>query len=212
PLYRSWDAISMRGEEAWHSVLVAATDPGERDTQGKLDKLALKYGLNFVREHPWLTLKRDVVKFFDFWGLERELVAGAVRGYFGDVPKAAVVLLTLAVVGTYVLVLLSGVFGAAVAPPPDRRLHAFLLLLVAFFCGVHTLVFAHSRYHLPVMPVVMLYAAGAWVSVREIWARRSHWTFRLACGICVLFVCGWVWQFFAVDLPLYRGYLASGEG
>src|SRR5690606_32165324 len=41
PLYRSWDAISMRGEEAWHSVLVAATDPGERDTQGKLDKLAL---------------------------------------------------------------------------------------------------------------------------------------------------------------------------
>jgi len=58
------------------------------------------------------------------------------------------------------------------APPKDRRIHVFFLLLVLFISGLHTLTFGHSRYHLPLLPLLILYAASAfaqrsWLSLRE---------------------------------------------
>jgi 4-amino-4-deoxy-L-arabinose transferase-like glycosyltransferase len=199
PLYRSWDAVSVAGAQNWDNVL-AATTPSYRElTQGQRDKLALRYGIAFVLANPGLTLQRDVVKFFHFWGLERELVAGAGRGYFGNLSPAAVVGLTVVIFGSYVVALISGIFGLVLAPPTDRRVHWFLLLVIAFICGMHTLVFAHSRYHLPVMPLVLAYAAGAWVQAPQIWRRRGHWSFWLAAGLSGVFVGGWLWEILVVD-------------
>jgi 4-amino-4-deoxy-L-arabinose transferase-like glycosyltransferase len=208
PLYRSWDTIGLTGEDWWAQVcqLPSYVEP---ETQGQVDKLALRLGLQFVKDNPGLTLRRDVVKFFDFWGLERELVAGAAGGSFGPVPRPVVLLLALVIVGAYVATLFAGIFGAALVPPADWRPHAFALLLIAFVCGIHTLVFAHSRYHLPVMPLVLLYAASALVSARAVWQQRGSWRFRLACGLVCVLVAGWAWLFVAVDLERYRNALQA---
>ena len=40
-----------------------------------------------MRANPELTARRSAVKFCDFWGLERELVAGADRGWFGPLSR-----------------------------------------------------------------------------------------------------------------------------
>ena len=207
PLYRAWDAIALEGEQSWVREVTENSTPEERLTQGKLDKLALRRGVKFVAENPELTLKRDAIKFFDFWGLERELIAGAGRGYFGPLGPAALVLLTAVIFGSYAAALILGVFGAALAPPPDRRAHVFFLLVIAFVCGIHTLVFAHSRYHLPVMPLVLAYAASAIVNRREEWHRRGSWWFRLACGLGGLFLFGWGWEIFVVDFERFTSLL-----
>jgi 4-amino-4-deoxy-L-arabinose transferase-like glycosyltransferase len=210
PLYRSWDAIALQGEESWVHEVTENSTPEERQTQGKLDKLALRRGLRFVGENPGLTLKRDTVKFFDFWGLERELIAGAGRGYFGPMSTAVLVLLTAAIFGSYAAALVLGVFGAVLAPPQDRRAHVFLLLVIAFICGIHTLVFAHSRYHLPIMPLVLAYAASAVVHRREEWARRGSWYFRLAFGLSAVFLLGWGWEVCVVDFERFTSLLRGG--
>jgi hypothetical protein len=120
--------------------------------------------------------------------------------------------LALAVVicGAYVFVLLAGVFGATLAPPQDRRLHVFLLLLIAFVCGLHALAFAHSRYHLPLVPLLILYAASAVAQRQMIWRGRRNWRFWLACGTCAIFLGGWLWMIVAVDGEQIRSLLGLG--
>jgi 4-amino-4-deoxy-L-arabinose transferase-like glycosyltransferase len=207
PLYRSWDAISLKGEQVWYHEVFAVYPPEMLTTQGQIDKLALKQGMKFVREHPGLTILRDVIKFVDFWGLERELVAGAARGYFGPIPSAVVVAGAGLIIAGYVGALFLGIFGIFFCPPPDRRLHWFFLLVIAFICALHTVVFGHSRYHLPLMPLVLLYAAAGWMDCTTIWARRWGGRFAVALSVCLIFMLGWGWNAVAGDWDLIRNEL-----
>jgi 4-amino-4-deoxy-L-arabinose transferase-like glycosyltransferase len=211
PMYRSWDAISLKGERAWIAVLHARheRDWGDR-TQGQIDKLAMADAISYIQQNPLLTVRRDLVKFADFWGLERELVAGAANGFFGPIPTSAVVALGLAVCGAYVLVLFSGVFGASLRPPSDVRVHLLLLLVIAFVCGVHSVVFAHSRYHLPVMPFVMIYSAAA-ITGPCVWADRRGPAFWIATGLCLAIATGWLWNAIAGDWDKLQGAFKFAE-
>lgn len=208
PLYRSWDAIALEGNQSWYHEVHASYPAAAHPTQGQVDKLALKQGLQFVKENPGLTLQRDLVKFFDFWGLERELVAGAGQGYFGQVPKPVVCALMVLIFGSYAAVLVLGIFGLILTPLRESRARWFLLLVIAFVCGMHSLVFAHSRYHLPLMPLVLLFAASALVNAPTIWQQRQHGKFWLASGVVALLVGGWVWGLAAGDLERLQQLLA----
>lgn len=203
PLHRSWDTISLEGERSWDFVLSHREPTFHKSTQGQIDKLAMRSAITFMVKHPGLTLQRDVVKFFDFWGLERELVAGAAHGYFGRLPIPAIVLLTAVIFGAYAAAMITGIFGMIMTPPSDRWAHRLLLLTIAFVCGMHTLTFGHSRYHLPVMPLVLIYSAGAIACRREIWRRRARPSFALSCGVSLVLILAWSWDVFVVDLHRY---------
>ncbi len=209
PLYRSWDAISLDGEKAWYREVFDNYPPEMRTTQGQVDKLALKQGLKFVREHPGLTARRDLIKFFDFWGLERELVAGATQGRFGPIPRPMIVVLGIVILASYAGALFLGVFGVLFSPPGDWRAHGFFLLVMAFICALHTVVFGHSRYHLPLVPLILLYAAAAWINRREILERRWSGRFVLGLSICLMFLIGWGWNAIAGDWEFVRGVMGK---
>jgi 4-amino-4-deoxy-L-arabinose transferase-like glycosyltransferase len=203
PLYRSWDAVSLEGAQSWDWEVCSVYPPSSRPTQGALDKLALRQGLRFVSANPGLTVRRDLVKLFDFWGLERELIAGAGHGFFGDLPRVAFLLLAGIIVGGYSLAMLAAIFGAVMAPPGDKRVHWFFLLVMAFIWGMHTLVFAHSRYHLPLMPLVLVYTASAVVNRQRIWQARWRRPSWLAGGLSLILVLSWVWSFLVVDMERF---------
>jgi hypothetical protein len=209
PLYRSWDTISFEGEKAWYREVLDNYPPEARTTQGQVDKLALKQGLKFVRANPGLTCVRCLIKFFDFWGLERELIAGASRGYFGPIPHPVVFALGVGILISYVGALFLGIFGALFSPPGHGRVHWFFLLVIVFVCALHVMVFGHSRYHLPLMPLVLLYAAAAWNKRSEIWERRRCGRFVAGLILCLVFVLGWGWNAVAGDLTFARTLLAS---
>lgn len=207
PMNRAWNAIGITGERAWDRVLAAANPDYGRLTQGEKDKVALRAAVSYVVQHPWQTLQRDVVKFLNFWGLERELVAGASWGYFGPISTPGVLLLTFVIFGGYVTTLTLGVFGAVVRPPADRRLHALLLMVIAFICGLHTLAFGHSRYHLPLVPVIAVYAGAALACWREVWASRGRPAFVAACVVVGLLAACWGFEVLIVDLERFLSAL-----
>src|SRR5207248_14951 len=101
-------------------------------TQGQIDKLAMKYGLEYVARHPAQTLQRDIAKLFHFWQLERETIAGLWQGYWGKLSLVAVLLVAAWILGAYVVTVLSGVHGAVTRPPRQWTSHAFLLLIITF--------------------------------------------------------------------------------
>jgi len=204
--YRSWDTITVGGEKKW-SKLLADENPGYQElTQGQRDKLAMKRGIEYALAHPLQTIQRDIVKFFNFWQLERTLVAGFQRGYWMQPTKLQWLGIAAVVFGAYCLCLVSGIFGFCVLPPTERRLHWFLLLVTGFVCAVHTAVFAHSRYHLSLMPLVFPYSAHALLSARSLWQRRSRRSFWIAVLVSLTLIGGWVWEVVWIELPRLQGH------
>jgi hypothetical protein len=53
------------------------------------------------------------------------------------------------------------------------------------------------------MPLVLLYAASAWVHAREIWRRRRERSFLLAASLSGMFVLWWLWEILVVDGERY---------
>ena len=96
--------------------------------------------------------------------------------------------------------MVAGIFGAAVRPPADWRGHLLLLMLIGYVCALHTLSFGHSRYHLPLIPPILVYAGLAIVHRRELWSRRGTWPFVLACALVGLLAAGWAREILVVDL------------
>jgi 4-amino-4-deoxy-L-arabinose transferase-like glycosyltransferase len=203
PLYRAWDAVSVEGDKHWFNVLITEQPLSRPSTQGQIDKAAMHYAVQYMEEHPFETLKRSIIKCANFWQLERELVSGANDGDFGAVSHAEVLAVALVVTAGYVAATLSGIFGAWMSPPTDWRMHAMFLLLIAYICGMHSLTFGHSRYHLPIVPIILLYSAAAAVHVSEIWRNKLSWKFAAACATGCLLAGSWAWEMFLVDPQRY---------
>ncbi len=194
PLYRAWDAITVSGDESWYAVLARNEPQDKGATQGQRDKLAMRYGLRYALAHPSLTAQRSTIKFFNFWQLEREVIAGAQRGFWGIEHRAVVLMLAAIILGSYVAAMAGGIFGWFVLRPTDVRFHWFCLITIGYVCLVHTAVFGHSRYHLPLMPLVLIYAAAAVVHRGEIWRQRGSRRFCVAALTYAILAAGWVWE------------------
>lgn len=200
PLERSWATIeSQTGERAWYYVLAMNT-PGYGDlSQGEIDKAAMKYGVRYFFTHPLESLLRSTIKFFNYWQLEREIVAGARRGLPAKGAIAIAVALGIVVCGAYALTIIGAIFGALVTPPANRNELWLMLLWLAFPCAIHAVAFAHSRYHLPFVPILATFAAAAYSQWRTVLAARNTWTFRTACVASAVLVASWIREFVMVD-------------
>lgn len=209
PMWRAWDAISVQGEQAWDYMLRNKYPPQETLTQGQLDKQALRYGVEYVKANPGLTLRRDVVKFLQFWQLERELVAGASRGVFGPLSKPALLGVAATICGAYMLAMLAAVAGFFLVPakvPAGKRL---LMLVIAFVCGMHAVVFAHSRYHLPLMPLLLVFAGAAASRPGVVLAMDRGWRLWVAGLVSAVLVASWAYELAVIDWPQFAGALQA---
>jgi 4-amino-4-deoxy-L-arabinose transferase-like glycosyltransferase len=174
PEHRMWDAVSMKGEQNWAYALSVAPEArtGEDFTEGMKDKWAQRKALEYMLAHPGTTVRRSLIKFADFWGLERSFAAGVSGGLYHP-PIAWTIVLPITMIVGYVGVALLGAAGMWLAAPAWRP-HLFVLLPMALITGIHSLVFGHERYHLPLVPFLALYASAL------VWsASRSGW-FKLA--------------------------------
>lgn len=203
PTERSWATISdVVGDQAWYVVLAKERGEKPAGTQGQLDKQALRHAIDYVLSHPITTLKRDAVKFFNFWQLERTFSAAASQNYFGAISTTTKIAIAIVFCGSCVAVMYAALFGICVVPPRDLRQHVFLLAAILFPCAIHSLIFAHERYRLPVMPLLIVYASAAIVDWRTVWGRRHTLGFRVAVGLCLLLTLGWLRELVMVDLRL----------
>jgi hypothetical protein len=79
-------------------------------------------------------------------------------------------------------------------------------------CAVHTVTFGHSRYHLPLIPIVLLYAAAALLRARELWAHRRRRSFLLACLLCAGLSLSWLWEILVLAGDYYLNALQGLRG
>jgi 4-amino-4-deoxy-L-arabinose transferase-like glycosyltransferase len=158
PDNRMWDAVALRGPQSWVRG-VTPDEPGGVITEGRKDKWAQREALEYMRQHPGVTVRRAFIKFADFWGIEREFVAGVQYGLFKP-PRWFQILGSGSIVAAWLAVSLLGGAGLWLTPPADRRLHVLALLPFVVIVGAHTIVFGHSRYHLPLVPILALYAGA----------------------------------------------------
>jgi 4-amino-4-deoxy-L-arabinose transferase-like glycosyltransferase len=196
---RMWDAVSLTGEKSWTAGL-DADRAGQTITEGIKEKWAQRKALEYMREHPGITLRRSLIKFADFWGLEREFIAGVQQGLYAP-PQWFSVLASVCILGAYVAIGVAGAAGIWLSAPEDRRLQVLLLLPVVAIVAGHTIVFGHSRYHLPLMPILGLYAA-AFVLNRAPSVRLALRPTLVGATLSVTtLIAIWVRQVAFVDLP-----------
>jgi hypothetical protein len=75
----------------------------------------------------------------------------------------------------------------------------FLLLLMAYFTAMHAIVFGHSRYHLPLIPIVSIFAGWSLTHIRYILEKRHAPGFWVASGIAVFLIGVWLWEIVFVE-------------
>ncbi len=201
---RMWAAVGLTGEKSW-SYPIAREFPGQRLTEGQKEKWAQRKAIAYMREHPEITARRALIKFADFWGLEREYAAGIQQGKYAPPAWLGASASVLIVVG-YLAVILCGAAGVWLARPP-ARLHILLLLPVVLITGVHTLVFGHSRYHLPLIPIFALYGAAFLATPHAAGFRQSRPALVGAAATVLLLVGVWVRQVALVDAARIRALL-----
>jgi 4-amino-4-deoxy-L-arabinose transferase-like glycosyltransferase len=118
------------------------------------------------------------------------------NGSYGDVSPAIVRGVTAATVLSYALVACLAAFGVAAARRDHRRLLACLVL--GTVVGLHVLANANSRFRMPWMPLVMVYAAYAGLGGRALFAGLGRGE-RLAASAAALLVACVCVSYFWVD-------------
>jgi 4-amino-4-deoxy-L-arabinose transferase-like glycosyltransferase len=195
---RMWDAVALRGDKSWVHGL-AAELPGDI-TEGQKEKWAQRKAIEYMRANPGITLRRSLIKFADFWGLEREFIAGVQNGFYAP-PKWMQVAGSVAIVLGYVLVVLAGAAGIWMTSPHDWRAHVLLLLPVLVIMGAHTIVFGHSRYHMPLMPILGVYGGALLSAGMPAWHVPRRALLAGATISVALLLSVWIRQIALVDLP-----------
>jgi 4-amino-4-deoxy-L-arabinose transferase-like glycosyltransferase len=162
PLARPWDAVSLSSdkEKSWSHELRNEHPDCATWSEGRREKWAVRKAFAYMLANPGETLVRSVVKFCDFWGLEREIIAGFQKGLYVP-PLWFEAVASATITASYVALMLLASLGFFFARPADLRIHVFFAVVILFICGLHTLAFGHSRYHLPLVPILILYAASA---------------------------------------------------
>lgn len=199
PWDRPWQANALPGELKVRRLF--SPDLSE----GAVQRLAVQRALDYIREHPWLTLRNTVIRVANLWGLEREMTGVLARGDYGPVSGATVVAVTALLNAAYLAVLLPGLavlFLALAHRSPGMAWHLYVLGMIAFTTLAHAPVSAHPRYHLPLIPLLGLYAVQAWARRDELRAARRAWPGRALLACAGLLALAWI-RDVAVDLERF---------
>lgn len=166
-----WMGNTPGTEGGYHQLpeYVEGLDEYQRDQVLKAE------AMEYIKEEPVAFLTRTIFKFLKFHSHETIGVtwnAEGIKQVFGERMLMPLKLLTQ---GFWLLCLLGGVIGALVfikEKPLPRLFHPLLILWLSS-AGLHALIVAQDRYHLPIVPFVASFCAFAAYRFVE-WRRRMQ--------------------------------------
>lgn len=202
PEERMWDAVSLQGEKNWVYAMTQEAGLPNPITEGQKDKWAQKKAIQYILANPGTTLRRDAIKFADLWGLEREFIAGVQQGLFHP-PAWFAIVASIVILAGYVAVVLPGAMGLWLVRN-DWPSHLVAVLPIVVITGLHSLVFGHSRYHLPLMPLLAIYAAALVTSWPAAWQHAGRLARVGAAASVAILVLSWIRQVVFVDADRIR--------
>ncbi len=176
-------------------------DDGERNRRG------MELFWTYVRADPLRVPYLMVRKLGYFWGLDkRALLYFYSNDFFGHWRGELVVGALLLLCLPFVFVAPAGLAGLALARP--RRESALAALLIIYYVGIHMLILAEDRFHVPLLPLLAVLAAYALCD--HPWRRATRWQKALALLLVLLLLVNWGWEL-ARDWDVLRA-LVGPEG
>ena len=120
-----------------------------------------------------------------FWEAESMAVIHVKRGAYGPVTPPVAVTVAVVMLAPYLVVL--GFFVLGLAAQAWERRSLLLISFLAYYNLIHVVTHGFNRYRMPVMPVVFLFAAAAFVAWREGRLALNRPRRILAAAIALLF-------------------------
>lgn len=139
-----------------------------RLTAAQLNECAAREALDYILEEPLAFLARARTKMAILWHPTSFVIRHFVLGFYGERDKRWVSVVTWLVYLSYLLVMITGTVGFLYSNDDNRLL---FLMLVGYWCLVHSISISMNRYRLPLMPFIMLYSGYAIANWREIYRR-----------------------------------------
>jgi len=162
--------------------LVPILDDGERNRRG------MEAFWSFVRADPGRVPYLMVRKFGYFWGLDRRAFQYFYsNGFFGHWPAGLVVGALALLCAPFALLAPAGLASLSLTRP--RREIGLVAVLLAYYVGIHMLILAEDRFHVPLVP--LLAALAAHVLIDRPWRRAARWQRGLAILLVLLLLANW---------------------
>lgn len=204
PMHRSWSAVEVSGEKAWYT--------GKEDILGSMNeaqkqKWSIQKGVEFIVNHPVLTVQRSIIKAANFWGIERSIIAG-VSGQRSDTiqaltPPLIKYPLSASIIVSYASVMLFGVFGLIwINLKEANNFNVVITGIILYFTAMHALVFGHSRYHLPLVPLLVMYGVYGVSTIRRYWFDKQSQIINLFGSVVLTFLVIWAYEIFIANYHL----------
>jgi 4-amino-4-deoxy-L-arabinose transferase-like glycosyltransferase len=205
PLNRAWAAVDLTGEKAWH---YGYEEILSKMNEAQKQKWASKKAKEYILDHKLLTVKRAIIKAANFWGLERAVIGPIINDHWPSLKKTPyLIVITLSIFSAFAVVTIGSFFGI-MFNLMSKKYDIFLtILLLGYFTGMHAIVFGHSRYHLPLIPMMSLFAAWSLRNVTEIFARRNEWRQRVSIFVSIILIAIWIREIIFVEGARYIGNL-----
>ena len=141
---------------------VNITDHVERN------KICSKKAFEFIRENPSNFLILGAKKFAYFWGFMLPFFTCYLYGFFiHPIPKWLFMVSAPLTVLPYAIVLPFAIFGIIFYQKWDKKA-SLLLLLIFYYVLLHSVVIASTRYHLPLVPFLIIFAAYGACSLNRV--------------------------------------------
>jgi hypothetical protein len=111
-----------------------------------------------ARRQPAWIVEKTLAEVPNFWEAWSEPLSFAADGAYGNLGTSGMLALKVVLLGPYLLVLALGIPGLALFPWTRPRL--LLLAFAAYYVLIHVVTYGAHRFHLPIVPLVSLWAAA----------------------------------------------------
>jgi len=165
--------------------LVPIMDDGERHRRG------MEGFWSFVRADPGRVPYLMARKFGHFFGLDRRAFQYFYsNGFFGHWPAWLVVGVLALLCVPFAVAATTGLAGLALARP-RKEIH-LVGLLMAYYVGIHMLILAEPRFHVPLVPLLTILAAYS--LVERPWCQAARRQRIVAALLVLLLLANWGWE------------------
>jgi len=166
--------------------LIPILDDGVRHDKG------MEAFWRFVREAPGRIPVLMVNKAGFLWSLDRRaLTYFYSNGFLGDLSTRVTILIFTLACLPLVILAPSAAFGLVCGrmDGPTGKDKGLLILLFTYYTGVHMMILAEPRFHVPLLPLVALLAAYAWIE--RPWRDSRPWQIGVALLLVALLFLNW---------------------
>lgn len=138
------------------------------DDEVEREKLFYEKGFAFIRDSPIDVLRLDIKKFSYLWGFPLHFFGMHLNDMFiNPIPKWLFLVLAPLTILPYIALLPLAIIGVVFYQNWNKSTY-LLILIIFYYTLVHSVILAETRYHLQIIPYLIIFAAYGICTVNNV--------------------------------------------